>query len=220
MYQVNFKQALVRIPQCKEDRNTADFEKFVAKFAEGKRNEMFVKYPYQVEAMVMSFEDTKNVYKIHTDPAKGTMKLKKYKQEKGDQEYRAQCNSAKRKLQEYGISLLGEVFTLVSIKSVVGLDEKKDTMEKYFFKTPLNVPLSICMRRRTKSHYQNVEERLKNVYGRVSEAKQAICFAPGLLGVMGTVKRPEKNMVKFDIDREEEEGKVHDPFFALTMMQN
>lgn len=59
----------------------------------------------------------------------------------------------KRKLGDFGINLDGEVFILVNVKTIIGTDEKKDTVSKYYFKTPISVPLSICMRRRTKSHY-------------------------------------------------------------------
>ena len=119
---------------------------------------------------------------------------------------------------DFGILLDGEVFTLVSVTSMLGVDENKDTMSKYYYNTAMSVPLSVLMRKRAKTHYLNVEDRVKNVYGRVSETKLAVSFVPTLLGVLGTVKRPEKNMLKFDVDREIEECKVHDPFFAMAML--
>lgn len=119
---------------------------------------------------------------------------------------------------DFGIMLDGEVFTLVGVKSMLGLDENKDTMSKYYFKSAMSVPLSVLMRKRAKTHYLNVEDRVKNVYGRVSESRPAVSFMPSMLGVLGTVKRPEKNMIKFDVDREVEEAKVHDPYFAMAML--
>ena len=119
---------------------------------------------------------------------------------------------------QYGILLDGEVFTLVGVKSLVGLEENKDTMSKVYYTSPMTVPLSVLMRRRAKTHYLNVEDRVKNVYGRITESKPAIAFMPNLLGVIGAAKRPEKNMIKFDVDREIEEAKVHDPYFAMALL--
>lgn len=130
------------------------------------------------------------------------------KQEKGNADYRARCGHIKRKLSEYGINLDGEAFTLVNVRTMLGADEKKETVDKFYFKTPLSVPLSICMRRRTKSHYQNINEKVKSSYGRVNEGDAAICFTPTLLGVAGVARRPEKGTIKFDIDRESQERMV------------
>lgn len=100
----------------------------------------------------------------------------------------------------------------------MGADELKDTVNKFYFKTPISVPLSVCMRRRTKSHYQNLNEKVKSVYGRVNEGDPAICFTPTLLGICGIARRPEKNTIRFDIDREAEERKVQDAFFGFTTL--
>ena len=55
-------------------------------------------------------------------------------------------------------------------------------------------------------------------YGRVNEGEAAISFAPSLLGICGTARRPEKNTIRFDIDREAEERKVQDAFFGFTTL--
>ena len=85
---LNYKKCLVKITQCKEDRQKADFDKFVEKFAASNENEIYVKYPYQIEACVVSFEDNKNMFKLHTNPDTGELTLKKYKQDKNNVEYR------------------------------------------------------------------------------------------------------------------------------------
>ena len=58
------------------DRDVRDIENL----CKGKDSEIFVKYPYQVEAQIESFEDARNVYKISKDGS-GTLKMKKSKQE-------------------------------------------------------------------------------------------------------------------------------------------
>lgn len=73
---MNYRKCMVKIPQCKEDRTPADLEAFIDKYVKGS-NEIFVKYPYAIEAQVVSIEDAKNVYKIATDD-QGEMKLRKY----------------------------------------------------------------------------------------------------------------------------------------------
>ena len=107
---------------------------------------------------------------------------------------------------------------MVNVKTMLGVDELKETVRKFYFKTPVSVPLSICMRRRTKSHYQNVNDSVASNYGRVNEGEAAISFAPSLLGICGTARRPEKNTIRFDIDREAEERKVQDAFFGFTTL--
>jgi hypothetical protein len=59
----------------------------------------------------------------------------------------------KRKLGDLGIAMDGEAFAIVNVRTLIGCDELKDSVKKFFFKTAISVPLSVCMRRRTKSHY-------------------------------------------------------------------
>lgn len=107
---------------------------------------------------------------------------------------------------------------MVNVKTIIGVDELKETVRKFFFKTPISVPLSICMRKRNKSHYCNLNEKVASNYGRVNEGEPAISFTPSLLGICGTARRPEKNTIRFDIDREAEERKVQDAFFGFTTL--
>jgi hypothetical protein len=71
---------MIRIPMCKEDRTPGDLEKYVENLCKGKENEIFVKYPYQNEGQIESFEDARNIYKIFQDKS-GSLKMKKSKQE-------------------------------------------------------------------------------------------------------------------------------------------
>ena len=50
------------------------------------------------------------------------------------------------------------------------------------------IPLNLCMRKRSASHYLNVNERTNTGHGRIKIGKPAICFNQGLLGVMGDIK--------------------------------
>jgi hypothetical protein len=94
----------------------------------------------------------RNIYRISKD-ASGNLKLKKSKQELRGDEYRKRCLGMKRKLADVGIALDGEAFCIVNVRTLIGCDELKDSVKKFFFKTSMSVPLSVCMRRRTKSHY-------------------------------------------------------------------
>ena len=61
---VAFKQCLALIPQTKEDASGADFEDWIYKFAEGKNKELYVKFPYQIEAFPLFFEDPFSIYQM------------------------------------------------------------------------------------------------------------------------------------------------------------
>ena len=147
-----------------------------------------------------------------------TMKKEKQDKEQNNQAYRTRCAKIQGRLKDYGIALEGEVFILVNLRTVIGVEELKEKVQKVYFKTPMAVPLSVCMQRRAKAHYQNVNEAAKSVYGRVKESAAALSFVPQLLGVLGIARRPEKNTVRLDVDREAEETKVHHPFFGFTAL--
>lgn len=61
---VAFKQCLAVIPQTKEDVSGADFEDWIYRFSESKIKELYVKFPYQIEAFPLYFEDPFSIYQI------------------------------------------------------------------------------------------------------------------------------------------------------------
>lgn len=122
----------MKIPACREDRKKEDFDSFVEKYVKQKTNEIFVKWPQQVEAMVCSFEDSKTTYRIKTDPATGQMTVKQYKQDKNNNEYRSWCASIKRKLDDFGLDIEGETFCLATVKVMAGTEQEKDGYKKKY----------------------------------------------------------------------------------------
>lgn len=189
---MNYRKCNIKLAQCKEDRDSKDMEAFVNKFIASKTNEIFVNYPRCIEAQVMAFEDSKNVYKVKVDD-KGQMILKKYSQEKNNTEYRGWCDKIKKRLKDAGIDLEGELFTLVSVRTLIGTEQDKDTIKKVYFPSSMTVPLSICMRRRSKTHFMNVNDRVKDLHARFNENSPAIMLNSALYGVLGKIKHLDKD---------------------------
>lgn len=100
-------------------------------------------------------------------------------------------------------------------------DEVHDTTQKLYSEVSITVPFNLCMRNRSAHHYLNVNERVNTVLGRIVNKQAAVCFNPGLLGVIGTVKgRDAKtNNIKLEIDKINEEAKIHNPFLAENLLK-
>jgi hypothetical protein len=116
-----------------------------------------------------------------------------------------------------------EFNTLVTLSTVVGTDydEVHDTTSKVYFDGSITVPFNLCMKNRSANHYLNVNDRVNRVLGRINNGQDAVCFNPGLLGVIGSVKgRDSKNNnVKLEIDKINEESKIHNPFLAENLLK-
>lgn len=79
---VGFKQCLAQIPQCREDLSGADFENWIYDFAEKNVSEIYVDFPFQIEACPLSFEDPFSIYQINFDNNLGNMHVTKLRQDK------------------------------------------------------------------------------------------------------------------------------------------
>jgi len=117
--------------------------------------------------------------------------MRKYKQEKNNTEYRGWCDSIKKRLEGYGIELEGELFTLASVKSIIGTEMTKDGLQKVYYKSPMTVPLSAIMRRRSKTHYMNVNHMVKDQHARYTEGLPAMSMSTSLFGVIGKLKHKD-----------------------------
>lgn len=149
------------------------------------------------------------------------MKVKRYSQEKSNTEYREWCRNIKRRLDDYGVDLEGEVFTLVTVRTVKGTEQTKDSIQKLWQKQSTIMPLAMCLKSRPKEHYLNVNARVAALSGRFTLNEPTICLNEQLFGIIGTARHldAEKNVVKFDIDKEAEELKLQNPFFGLTFLK-
>jgi len=77
------------------------------------------------------------------------------------------------------------------------------------------------MRKRGANHYLNINERVNSRIGRVKTNKPVVCFNPGLLGVIGKVKGKDlkRELVKVEFNVEQEESKVHHPFYSENFLR-
>ena len=77
------------------------------------------------------------------------------------------------------------------------------------------------MRNRSANHYLNVNDRVNRILGRIKNGQEAVCFNPGLLGVIGTVRGRDtkNNNIKLEIDKLGEEQKIHNPFLAENLLK-
>ena len=113
------------------------------------------------------------------------------------------------------------MFCLASVKSLIGTEQMKDKVQKKYFKTHMTLPLSLCMRKRPKDCWLNINERVKFIHSRFETYKPTVCMNDSLFGIMGNAKYlvRETKSIKFEIDREAEEMKLQNPFFGLTFLQ-
>jgi len=91
---------LTIIPQCKEDTDGALFENWIYTFAEQRGIELYVNYPQQVEAFPISFEDPFSVYKIEPNNQTGMFSVRKYRQDKNEEQFRIYCNGLRHRLED------------------------------------------------------------------------------------------------------------------------
>jgi 5'-3' exonuclease len=217
---VSFKQILAVVPQCEEDLNGGAFEDWIYDYVDNGNSEMFVNFPRQVEAVPISFEDPFSVYQINMD--KGNMSIRKLRQEKNADQYRVHCNLVAHQMNAMGIHC-DEVNTLVTVQVVSGTeyDELSNVVYKTYSSETFTLPMNLVMKKRSSQHYLNVTERCTTEHGRIKTQKPAICFNQSLLGVMGSIKNkdPKNKKVKIEIDKEQEESKIHNPFLAENFLR-
>jgi len=134
-----------------------------------------------------------------------------------------ECKRIATALEADGIQVGREFNTLVTLSTVVGTDydEVHDTTQKLYHEGSITVPFNLCMRNRSANHYLNVNDRVNRILGRISNNQDAVCFNPGLLGVIGTVKGRDtkNNQIKLEIDKISEEWKIHNPFLAENLLK-
>ena len=188
-------------------------------FKKDKANEVFIQYPRQIEGSIEKFEELRNVNKV-TMTETGEKRVRRYPQEKKNDEFRKWCMAIKKKLLDKGIDLEGELFNLVTVKPVVGVKDTKDGAQKVYHKAGQTMPLSMCMKRRSKQHFMNVNDRVSKPGSTLQEGQLALCLSNQLFGVVGKIKSidRENGFVRMDIDFEQEEMKLHHPFFGITFL--
>lgn len=119
---------------------------------------------------------------------------------------------------------LGENFNcLVTLSAVIGTeyDDVNDCIYKVYGEETMTVPFNLIMRKRSANHYLNINERTVTKIGRIKTNKPSICFNPGLLGVMGKIKGKDmkRDLCKIEFNVEQEESKVHHPFFTENFLR-
>lgn len=62
-----FQKCLVVIPQCFEETQPEELEKYLLKLTKHARKDVFVGFPFQHEAFPMCFEDPLSVYTLYGD---------------------------------------------------------------------------------------------------------------------------------------------------------
>lgn len=148
--------------------------------------------------------------------------MRKFHQDKSEEEFRVHCNIIHQRMQEEGL-FLPEFNTLATVSTLRGVeyDEMRDQVYKVYTDECLTVPVNVCMRKRSAAHPLNVNERCNAAHGRITAKAPALCFNQGLLGVIGTVKGtdPKRQQVRLVIDRASEEAKIHNPFLAENFLR-
>ena len=78
----------------------------------------------------------------------------------------------------------------------------------------------MLMRRRDNNHYLNMNMRCNQFIQSFKPDRQVLCMNMQLFGVLGTVGAVhyQNNTVKVDFNKEEEEKKIHDPFFGQRVL--
>ena len=62
-----FQKCMVVIPQCIEETQPEDLEKYLLKLSKAQKKDVFIDFPFQREAFPMQFEDRFSVYTLYGD---------------------------------------------------------------------------------------------------------------------------------------------------------
>lgn len=218
---VRFQRALARVPQYKEDTNGADFEDWIYKFAGSKLKELYVHFPWQIEAFPLYFEDPYSIYFLSGDG--GRVKVTKSRQTKTPQEFAGLIRTQRANLDSKGITLVGDINTFVTVSPLKALeyDEGADELYKLYEEESFTIPFNMMMKTRSPNHYLGVNERTATRLGRLKQGMPTICFNEQLFGVLGRLKNKDmrRGTVKVEINAEQEEKKIHDPFVAENLLR-
>jgi hypothetical protein len=79
VYKVNFIQHMVTIPQCIEESQPEELEKWLNKLAGSSNKEVYVGFPFPHEAFAMYFEDKFTIYTLFGDVATNKFSIMKDK---------------------------------------------------------------------------------------------------------------------------------------------
>jgi hypothetical protein len=174
---VRFERLLAVVPQCREDGDGGLFEDEIYKLADQRNMELYVNLPHQIEAFPISFEDPFSIYRLEPNQQTGRYKVRKFHQDKSEEEFRVHCNIIHQAMQEQGL-FLPEFNTLVTVSTLRGVeyDEMRDSVNKVYSDECLTVPVNVCMRRRSAAHPLNVNERCNAAHGRITAKAPALCF--------------------------------------------
>jgi hypothetical protein len=71
------KRVLIRIPSCPEDSSNEKYEQYIYKYASQPNKELYIGFPFQLEAFPTIFEDNNNTYTLYGDVYTNIFKIHK-----------------------------------------------------------------------------------------------------------------------------------------------
>lgn len=158
VYKVNFIQHMVTIPQCIEESQPEELEKWLNKLAGSSNKEVYVGFPFPHEAFAMYFEDKFTIYTLFGDVATNKFSIMKDKQFRGEAEWSSLIFKTVANLAEQGVYIpTSKVNVLVTCNRVEGVqfDFESSSYYKTYQDKPDMIPLSLLIRKRDAAHPMN-----------------------------------------------------------------
>lgn len=158
---VPFKRVILKIPSCIEDQAPDNLEVFVSNYVKQLNKEMYLGFPYQLEAFPFSFENSKYIFTIYGDIYTNTFQYHKEPSTYSPDEFSSFQRRKAIDLQEQGFAIDGvKTYMTAHRLKEIRFDQKSNSYYKIYDNDPEEVPLVMVMRRRDNNHYLNVNMRV------------------------------------------------------------
>ena len=202
---VPFEKFLVTMPQCIEETQPEELEKYLLKLTKQNKKDVFIDFPYQREAFPTCYEDMFNIYTLFGDYYENKFTVQKNPQFKTEDEWISMVNRMRHNLREKGIYCPQDrLNVVVSCSKMAGVEFNAEFENPYFFKTydekPFQLPLSLMLRVRHNNHHLNIDTRINDRGDEELKSKTpVICLNLNMFGLIGTIENHDRRRNIFKV---------------------
>ena len=202
-----------------------DIEKLAKEIVSGKRESVYIDYPFKREAFIYSIITYETFYDVYNSwVAQNTRRLK---METNDQQWYEANSNCEKSLRNLNIHC-PSINVIVGFNRVKGVkwNQSTNTYTKEYKNDVEYLPLQMVTLERNDSHYLNLEPRIHNPLLRFESLKKAMLCDQKYFGLTTIIKQPttggEVNPVfryyDLTVNEKKEERKVRDLFFAKNII--
>ena len=220
---VSFCQFLVTSTQAIAETQPEEFVKFVNQYVSSQSKEIYVGFPFQREARIVRLEDKFTVYQFYWG-RNNTVTYETHNQTMDEEQWRLNVNRCIGNIEDKQkiYCPMSKVNVLCTYEQVVGAKYENGQYRKVYDDRQIKIPLSMLMRKRDMQHpLQCLTTRTSaNPLREIQKDSEAVCLQFYQYGIVGKVRTIDsrKDLVLLNINKEEEERKVHDPFIGQRLI--